>query len=256
MLDHRPAHSGHPGPVPKPGRRSRLIFSRRRSKILRYSIACALATLVLLNPVWSSSIHSPSLPKAYRDQLFVSPAGEPFRATGTFDYPVEIWFSNADADGDGELSTDELWYDAKRFFALLDIDHDGALDAKEVWRYETDLLPEISPDAPAPFARNSAEVRPPAFSAEQAADEPAKAKSGHHALPERTGASLFSLIDIPHPLRLADVNLDGRTTSTELAASAVRQIGYLDRNLDHKLTRAELPETPSQKKREEKMLFQ
>ena len=39
--------------------------------------------------------------------LFISPAGEPFRAGPTEPYPVAAWFAGADKNGDGRVSADE-----------------------------------------------------------------------------------------------------------------------------------------------------
>lgn len=211
---------------------------RTRSRAMKYTAAFTLASLLLLNPVWSSSIRTAGDLPADGEQLFVSPSGEPFRSLSSSPYPVDIWFAQADTDQDGELTSRELWHDAERFFAQLDVDKDRILDAMEVSRYEKEFLPE------------AAGYEAPAVSeASEESEESAPAR------PPRSGASLYSLIDITHPLQLADVDLDGRITEAELATSAVRQIVYLDRNLDHRITRDELPLTPAQKRSERRSFF-
>ena len=79
-----------------------------------------------------------------RPSLFVSPAGEPFRAAPGEPYPVAAWFIRADANGDGKLTRDELVADAARFFQRLDVNHDGIIDGMELKTYETEIVPEIT----------------------------------------------------------------------------------------------------------------
>lgn len=214
--------------------------ARTRSRALKYTAAFALASVVILNPVWSSAIRTSSALPADGEQLFVSPAGEPFRSPAFSPYPVDTWFMQADTDQDGELTSRELWHDAERFFAQLNVDRDRSLDAREIWRYETEFLPEAAGYEPA----SGTDYFPDAGDASNA-----PARTG------RSGASRYSLIDIAHPLFLADVDLDGRITTTELATSAVRQIAYLDKNLDRRITRDELPLTPAQKQPEHRSFF-
>ena len=74
-------------------------------------------------------------------QLFISPAGEPFRAPPGAPYPVVDWFNGADANHDGALSRDEFVADSVRFFNVLDMDHNGVLDGFEVSNYENHVAP-------------------------------------------------------------------------------------------------------------------
>lgn len=237
--------TGWPQNLKRIFRRSTRRFAdvRSRSKALKYTAVFTLASLVLLNPVWSSSIRTSGALGEGDEQLFVSPSGEPFRSPASSPYPVETWFTQADTDQDGALSSRELWHDADRFFARLDVDKDGSLNAREIWRYETEFLPEAAGYEPETVTDNT----------DPAASEGTDARP--LPLPARKGASPYSLIDIPHPLRLADVDLDGRITATELATSAVRQIVYLDRNLNHGITRDELPPTPAQKRTDRRSFF-
>ena len=57
-------------------------------------------------------------------QLFVSPAGEPFRSPDGAAAPLETWFAQADADRDGAIGWLEFEADFTRYFALLDSDRD------------------------------------------------------------------------------------------------------------------------------------
>ena len=73
-------------------------------------------------------------------RLFVSPMGEPFRASPGLD-ALETWFKQADRNHDGILTLDEMQADAERFFATLDTNHDGEIDPDEITHYEVDIAP-------------------------------------------------------------------------------------------------------------------
>src|SRR6185503_18497922 len=88
--------------------------------------------------------------------LFVSPAGEPFRAGPGEPYPVAAWFKAADADGDGKLTREEFVADAARFFQTLDANHDGVIDGQELKAYETRVVPEITEERAQPLPRSQA----------------------------------------------------------------------------------------------------
>ncbi|MDB5700978.1 MAG: EF-hand protein, partial [Sphingomonadales bacterium] len=64
--------------------------------------------------------------------LFISPAGQPFRAAPGDPYPVATWFAQTDTNHDGQLTIGEMRDDATRFFAELDANHDGEIDPDEV----------------------------------------------------------------------------------------------------------------------------
>ena len=68
--------------------------------------------------------------------LFISPAGQPFRAGADDPYPVAAWFAAADTDHDGRLTRQELRRDAERFFHQLDANGDGVVDGAEINAYE------------------------------------------------------------------------------------------------------------------------
>ena len=79
-----------------------------------------------------------------RAGLFVSPAGEPFRAAPGQPAPMAAWFAQVDTNGDGAISFAEFQADFRRYFDLLDTNHDGEIAPDEVTRYETQILPEMS----------------------------------------------------------------------------------------------------------------
>lgn len=76
-------------------------------------------------------------------QLFISPAGKPFRAPAGQPHPLDQWWREADGDHDGVLTRQEMVADAMAFFETLDVDRDGAIDGVEVTRYEKEIVPEI-----------------------------------------------------------------------------------------------------------------
>lgn len=75
--------------------------------------------------------------------VFISPAGKPFRAPAGAPYPVVDWFKEADRNGDGKLDHAEFMADAEAFFRVLDAHHTGVLGAYEVAVYERQIAPEI-----------------------------------------------------------------------------------------------------------------
>ncbi len=144
-----------------------------------------------------------------REQLFISPAGEPYRAPLGAPHPIGAWWTRLDASGAGQVGEAGLVADFERFFALADTDHDGVIDGFEVNTYERDTVPEI--------------VR-------------AVGRGGLQ------GAAAYGLLNDPQPIRSADFNLDGRVTLPEYQRKARELFVRLDKNRDGRLARGELPE--------------
>jgi len=183
--------------------------------------------------------------------LFVSPAGEPFRAPPGGPYPVAAWFAGADADKDGRLTPAEFAADAQRFVRSLDRNGDGVVDGFELGDYEH-ALPELSPQfegarpegpqaGPGPVVRGRQGGR--RRGAGPAAAAPRQAMRGA-GLPR--GAAAFGLLNDPQPVAGADRDLDGRVSLDEARWTAERRFAQLDRDKDGVLTMAELPRTPVQ----------
>lgn len=84
----------------------------------------------------------PQAPRAMPGRLFISPAGEPFRAPVDAPYPLATWFAGADHNHDGKIDLTEMTWDFDRFFDSLDTDHDGTLRNDEIERYER-MVPEL-----------------------------------------------------------------------------------------------------------------
>lgn len=188
------------------------------------------------------------------EQVFISPAGEPFRAPLEAGYPVAAWFARADADRDGALTIAEFTADALAFHDRLDSDRDGRVDGFENGDYERDVAPEISrvmrrpprPSTPAgagglgdmPSRGDMIWGRMPMVRRGPSGDAVAP--------PRRTGAGQYGLLNEPHPVRGADADLDGKISRAEATAAARRRFGLLDQDGDGRLPLADLPKTPAQ----------
>ncbi len=181
-------------------------------------------------------------------QLFISPAGEPFRAPPGVPYPVKAWFDGADANHDGALSRDEFVADSLRFFAVVDADHNGVIDGFEVSAYETRIAPEIIGGA-APSMRRG----PMGLGQMGGMDGPPQSDGGDDAPRKRPqgtnmlqGAALFGLIAEPEPVMAQDGNFDRRITKDEATKAAKTRFALLDTDKDGVLKFEELPQTPAQ----------
>ena len=195
-----------------------------------------------------------------RGQLFISPAGKPFRAGPGDPYPVAQWFADADADHDGKLTRAELRQDAAAFFHELDVDKDGVIDGPEVFRYEHSVAPEIL----GLVARNGGG---PQGGSSQGGGSRGGGMGGHgggrhgggrsggpsssgggsgarEAAPQ--GAGLYSLINQPEPVAAADTDFDGKITLPEFLAASDRHFAALDTAGAGFLTLSGLPQTPVQ----------
>jgi hypothetical protein len=176
--------------------------------------------------------------------MFISPAGKPYRGQRGEPYPSAVWFAQADKDHDGRLSREEFWADSEAFFHQLDTDHNGVVDGFEIAAYEQSL-PEILPRVRALVAGEGMD---------QSLGQ--SGRNGGGRLGEgprirgngdgRQGAGLFSFIDQPEPVTAADTDFNGRVTLQEARAAADRRFDILDKNTDGFITLAELPKTPVQ----------
>lgn len=174
-----------------------------------------------------------------REQLFISPAGEPFRAPPGQPYPVGTWFAKADADRDGAVTKAEFAADHLAFFKTLDKDDDGIVDGFEAAAYEKEIAPEVSP-------RESRGMGRPMRPKKQGGFLGFGGKVVQPLGAGRQGAGVYGLLNEPLPIRAADSDFDYKVTTPEVEAAAARRFGLLDRNGDGRLTRDELPKTPFQ----------
>lgn len=183
-----------------------------------------------------------------RPQLFISPAGEPFRAPAGQPYPVVAWFSGADANHDSAVSRDEFVADSLRFFAVIDADHDGVIDGFEVSAYETRIAPEIIGGAPPSMRRGPMGQGPgggPGGGGPGGGDGAPRSRRGMGPNMLQ-GASLYALIAEPQPVMGADADFNRRITKDEATKAAKSRFALLDVDKDGALKLEELPKTPAQ----------
>ncbi|MBX3478848.1 MAG: hypothetical protein KF842_00460 [Caulobacter sp.] len=176
-------------------------------------------------------------------QIFITPAGEPFRAPLGAPYPVAAWFAGADADHDGVLTRDEFIADSLRFFAVLDVDHDGWIDGFEANDYEKTVAPEILSRA----AMMQAEPRRGPRKAGIGSRINRPADDGKPYGLDRSGAGLYGLINEVEPVTGQDSDFNRRIDRKEATAAAKDRFRILDKDGDGKLTLDALPKTPMQK---------
>jgi hypothetical protein len=165
-----------------------------------------------------------------KEQVFISPAGEPFRAPLGQAYPMAAWFARADANRDGSLTAAELAADHIVFFESVDTSKDGVLDAFESDEYERIIAPEVA-----------AELRPNRARGPRALFGRRRPEGS-----QPQGAAIFGLINEPLPVRAADANFDFRVSRAEFTNAAARRFALLDLDKDGRLTLAELPPTRAQ----------
>jgi hypothetical protein len=172
--------------------------------------------------------------------LFISPAGEPFRAQPGEAYPLAKWFAGADANHDGALSATEFDADALRFFDVLDLNHDGKLTNLETQNYEDKVAPEIVRKIPLLSDRGPGRGSDPMKTLPTRSSGPARLR------PPSEGAGFYSLLNEPQPVTGADTDFNTIITRAEWSAAAKRRFGRLDKNTDWSLRLDELPVPPAQ----------
>ncbi|MFZ5670494.1 MAG: hypothetical protein ACOY4K_13460 [Pseudomonadota bacterium] len=186
-------------------------------------------------------------PSAPRQQVFFSPAGEPFRAEPGAPYPSTAWFARADADHDGALTLAEFETDALAFFDALDVEGDRIVDGFETQDYEKAIAPEINSQVRGPVRPGVGPIpmAPPSrvdrIFGSGSAIRPVR---GERPRTERQGAAQFGLLNEPHPVRGGDADLDQKVTRAEATAAARRRFKLLDEDADGVLRFADLPKTP------------
>lgn len=211
--------------------------------MFRLSLIIALTASVALPAFAQTVLREAGGDDGPPPNVFLDPAGRPWRAAEDAPYPVAAWFAQVDTDGNGSVNFTEFDADATRFFDILDTDKDGKLSNLEVVAYETEVAPEIltrGPTAPrmrAPDRRSVGSVMSP---------------RGVKKLPPgllRKGAGRFSLLDEPQPVAAADIDFNAIITREEWSQAARRRFNRLDANTDRKIVREELPATPAQVQR-------
>jgi hypothetical protein len=185
-------------------------------------------------------------------QIFISPAGEPFRAPLDQPYPVDAWFKQADANADGALTRDELITDSLAFFDRLDANKDGTVDGWENGDYEKKIAPEIMSRAALAVAKPKEANRPAGgryrptlspYDRPRNADESGKMVADQ----SRAGAGLYGLLNEIQPVMGQDSDFNRRISKAEATVAAKDRFALLDKDKDGKLILATLPVTPLQK---------
>ena len=224
---------------------------------------------------WGDHGHQPQ-------QVFISPAGEAFRAPLGAPYPVAAWFAEADLNHDGRLDRNEFEQDFKRFFDQLDVGHQGELTGLDIQRYESQVVPEVAArgdvggGAGGGFHGQSGgqggggqggggrggwggggrggggggggHHGHRGGDAEQSSGDADHSDASYDIA--GIGAARYSLIAIPEPVASMDTNMDGNVTPDEVEAAADRRFDELDQNSQGYLTLKTLPETPAERHHE------
>lgn len=213
---------------------------------LMLALAQTTAGSTLPGPPLAPASHvftSPAPPagerRSWRDQVFISPAGEPFRVPEGQAYPVADWFARADADHDGKLTEAEMVADFRRFAAKVDTNHDGVIDGTEVEFYETETVPEVHSGSFMYSSSGGGEGKGGGGGETQPANGP---PADSHPM----GAGKFGLINLPEPITAMDVDISGRITRREVADAASYRFSLLDPQGKGSLTLADLPQTFAQ----------
>jgi len=181
--------------------------------------------------------------------LFISPAGEPFRGKPGETYPVATWFAAADRDHDGRLTREEFRQDADRFFRILDANHDGVIDGFEIADYERVVAPEILPRVGGLRAGEGMDPRLDKAGRGGGFGGDGEGRQQRAVASDRMqqGAGLFGLVADPEPVSAADTDLSGKITPEEWRSVADRRFAALDKTGVGYLTLELLPKTPAQR---------
>ncbi len=192
-------------------------------------------------------VATPALAQRPDLQIFISPAGEPFRAAMDQPYPVDLWFKQADANADQAITRDELIADSLAFFDRLDVSKDGVIDGFENGVYERKVAPEILSRAAMGVAAPKPGKRPPGGRRRPMLPPNDMARSdGFKETYDNTraGAGLYGLLNEIQPVMSQDSDFNRRISRAEATAAAKDRFALLDRNKDGRLTLDALPRSP------------
>ncbi len=203
---------------------------------------------------------------APRPHLFISPMGEPFRATESREVLIARWFDGANTSHDGRLTLAQFQADAARFFAVLDSNHDGVIDADEIRYYENEMVPEVHMSQQGGGyggggyggghggghhggmgggGRHGGGGGGGDMGGTSGDSEPSSTQPSHDIGSYdqgRQGAGRFSLLNIPEPVAAADADMNRTITPEEWRAAATRRFHLLDTDNNGVIERSELPQ--------------
>ena len=165
---------------------------------------------------------------------FISPMGEPFRGGANRVAPIARWFGQADRNGDGALTADELQADADRFFAKLDRNRDAQIDPQEITAYEWEIAPDIQVNSDWKRPRGQAA---PAGEKRRKRDED---RYDGYQVDGLQGAARYGLLNIPQPVASADADFNRVVTRIEFMQAASIRFGMLDTRRQGRITLPEL----------------
>jgi len=212
----------------------------------------------------------PDGPRGGPAMLFVSPAGEPFRAPAGAPYPVAAWFEGADRNGDHKLDRQEFLADAMRFFAVLDRNHDDLIDGPEVRVYETVIVPEILRGAQMGAAETPLILAyyqmpdmggmgggqgggmgggmggPPGGGGGPPGGGRGRSGGGPGGGQNMSGAAPYGLLREPEPVAASGLSFGGRISSDDFRRRNTQRFDLLDADKDGYLDLATLPKTAVQ----------
>ena len=161
---------------------------------------------------------------------FISPMGEPFRARSAGDVPIARWFQQADQNGDGMLTADEMRADALRFFKILDDNGDGLVDPEELSAYEVDIAPEVQVNSRwKRTAQSFVDAKPETASG---GDKQRRWRADPgvdgYQINGLQGGARYGLLNIPEPVAAADADFNRATTLDEFQRAAASRFQLLD----------------------------
>lgn len=166
---------------------------------------------------------------------FVSPNGEPFRATAVGASPIAPWFTRTDGDHDQRITAPEFTADAARFFAEVDSNHDGQATSPEVSTLRTRTAPQLET------------LFPYASTMEDEANRPNTWVNQNGNLMKRQAPPprrivIVSLLREREPVMASDSDFNRRATRAEYDTATAQRFRLLDTDRDGALTMPELEE--------------
>jgi Ca2+-binding EF-hand superfamily protein len=203
-----------------------------------------LLTAMLVSAAASAPDSRPIYVNGHAWAPFISPMGEPFRAHSKTDDTLADWFREADRNGDGTLTADEMVADADRFFATLDTDHNGEIEPDELANYEYEIAPDVQVNSrlrPAPSDPVSNQPRTDEARPGKRARDRDRLDEDQLGLGNKLqGAARYGLIDMPEPVASADTDFNRAITRDEFREAAARRFSLLDTGHTGRLTLTQL----------------